>query len=310
MYCTLILEYEKTSLVNINKPKEDDDNLDANFQGKYKHDTDTCLFSESSMTGRTRTSTEQESSMLSENSTTSSLPPSVQQTDSAGFSSKVGDLSSVEADCSRESEGKCLSCDDLGNGHIKHGDGAMKPDLFRYKSWSPSETGCLVEPVDGGRNVFTRSSSHPNDTKSKVGMENKKKSVRKRIGRFFKKPKQHKKTPVQSSDKMDSGTPVITAAVSSLDTSTAKFTVTDSYSEPAEKPHDNLSPLKVDEARRLSLTDSLSSGESVSSPTSPGYESGYMSSEGKIYLTKQIGTMQLRLYVLHYNLYLVIAWAE
>ena len=289
MYCTLILEYEKTSLVNINKPKEDDDNLDANFQGKYKHDTDTCLSSESSMTGSCTISTETESSMLSENATTSSLPPSVQQTDGAGFSSKVGDLSSVEADCSRESEGKSLSCDDLGNGNNEHGDRTLhKPDLFRYKSWSPSGTGCVVEqsnhlqPVDGGRNVFTRSTSHPNDTKSKVGMENKKKSVRKRIGRFFK-PKQHKKTPVQSSDKMDSGSPVITAAVSSLDTSTTTFTVTDSYSEPAEKPHDNLSPLKVDEARRLSLTDSLSSGESISSPTSPGYESGYMSSEGKIY---------------------------
>ena len=264
----------------VNEPREDDDD-DIQPQS---------LTSESSVTTGSHTtdfSTEQESSI----STMSSLPPSVSCivapcTSSGSFSSEVGNLSSVEADCNRESTGNCLGCHNLNNDNTEHEASTMqKPDLFRLKSWSPPGFhGTLtdhVQPVDGGRNLYIRSASHPADImKSKVGAENKKKSksIKKTIGRLFKKSKQYKKSTVPSSCE-------VTVDSSQNTLTTTSFTVTGSYSESAKKPCDNLSPLKVEEARRLSLTDSLSSGESMSLPTSPGYESGYISSEGMIYYT-------------------------
>lgn len=233
-------------------------------------------------------STEEDSSMMTDYSSTSSCPPSETcsvATDSADFCVKVEDLSSVDSNCSRESEGKCVSCDNLNSDNGKHSVAMLqKPEFLRVQSWSGTghvdKQPNLPQSMGGERSLFTRSFSQPNDMKSKVGAETKRKSFRKRIARLFKKPKQHKKSPIQSMDKMTPATSTVTTD-SSHDMSTTKtFTVTGSYSEPSQKPCENLSPLKVEEARRLSLTDSLSSGESVSSPTSPGYESGYMSSEG------------------------------
>ena len=273
MCCTFyfILEYK----ANANKPKEDDDDLNTTLKENdkeiYRHDMDTSLSRDSSFVTHTMGSStdfgrEHETSMSSEYSTTSSLPVSVMHsvdTESGSLSTKC----SKHCGCEKLGSGKTLTVP------------LPKPEFLRSGSWSPTESGCLGQhsnPLDGDRNLLNRSFSQPNDLISKTGVEAKRKSFRKKIMKFFKKPKQHKKSPAHSY------VPVISSDSSLNATPVAVCTGRNTYSEAAEKPCENLSPLKVEEARRSSLTDSLSSGESMSSPTSPGYESGYMSSEGTV----------------------------
>lgn len=262
-------------MAKTNKPEEDNDDLNStmkeNAKEMYRHDMDTSLSSESSfMTGSlamspsTDFSTEQESSIPLEYSTTSSSPASAMHS----VDTESGSLSTK---CSKHS-----SCEKLGSGETLAVP-TPKPEFLRSGSWSPTESGCLGKHsslLDGERNLLNRSFSQPNDLKSKTGVETKRKSFRKKIMKFFKKPKQHKKSSVHSC------VPVITRDSSPDAPAGAVCTGRHTYHEAAEKRGENLSPLKVVEARRSSLTDSLSSGESMSSPASPGYESGYMSSEG------------------------------
>ena len=261
-------------MAKTNKPEEDDDDLNStmkeNDKEMYRHDMDTSLSSESSVTtgshamvSSTDFTTEQESSIPSEYSTTSSLPASAMHsvdTESGSLSTKYS---------------KHCSCEKLGSGETLAVP-TQKPEFLRSGSWSPTESGCLgIHPsfLDGQRNLLNRSLSQPNDLKSKAGVETKKKSLRKKIMKFLKKSKQHKTSSVHSS--VSAITPDSSPDASAGVVCTGRHT----YHEAAEKPCENLSPLKV-EPRRSSLTDSLSSGESMSSPASPGYESGYMSSEG------------------------------
>ena len=161
-----------------------------------------------------------------------------------------------------------------------------RPPFLSCRSWSPERT-CQQSDI-GQRGAYSRSNSQP------AGTDKRKKSpfIKKVFRRFSRKGKRDKKdkskSSVQTNQELNSCT--LKTEDSSIGTSTAagctSFTATNTYNEPAEKTIENSSPLKLDtkEARRLSLTDSLSSGESVSQPTSPGYESGYNSSEGKIIL--------------------------
>lgn len=269
-----------------NKPREDDDDIAdvQGYQGRYEHDIDTEPSSMSSHMTESSTmvsstdcrSTEQTSSMPSECSTTSSLlvPPSFPDsvtTHSKSFDNKIEDLG---CDC-KEFHGKCFSSDDVSNGGTERGATAAvsRPEFFRFKSWSGAEAHDKRQESLLPR--MNRSHSHePSEKKSK----DRKKSLSKRFVNLLSRSKRHKKSTGQSSSEGNTAIFVSNGEPSLVTSCTAM----DSYSEPAQKPHENLSPLKVTEARRLSLTDSLSSGENVASPVSPGYESGYMSSEGMI----------------------------
>lgn len=266
-------------------PREDDDDI-GDLQGdqeRYGHDTDTAPSSMSSdfpgnstlVSSTDCNSTEQTMSMPSECSTTSSLPPSlpyVVTTESKSLDSEIENFTSGTTDCNKEPQGKCFSSDNLKIGEAT---AEERPGLFRYKSWSPSGE---HEPGKDERNLNRSISHEPKDKKPKEG----KKSFGKRFVKIFSKTRRHKKSPEHATDEGNS-TACVSSGESSLEAMVTSSTAVDFYSEAAEKPCANLSPLKVTEARKLSLTDSLSSGESVTSPISPGYESGYMSSEGMIF---------------------------
>lgn len=272
----VFVEYEAKLAAETNNPTDSDDSQNTETPGNHRgideDCTDTSLSSEGSyMTGSctmsslTDYSTEQEPSMLSEYSTTSSSGNHCEPTDS-----ESEDCNSI-----RSGETRCEVAT-LG-----------KPPFLRGSSWSPSGTGPLdkegnLQTTDNER-IFNRSISQPNDLKAKAGTDSKRKSIRKKFMRLFKKSKQHKKSPGHSSVKANSCVPPIMMYSSSDCPTPAVFTASGTHREPAEKPCENLSPLKVQDARRYSLTDSLSSRESMSTPTSPGYESGYMSSEGKMH---------------------------
>lgn len=272
----VFVEYEAKLAAETNNPSDSDDSQNTETPGNHRgideDCTDTSLSSEGSyMTGSctmsslTDYSTEQEPSMLSEYSTTSSSGNHCEPTDS-----ESEDCNSI-----RSGETRCEVAT-LG-----------KPPFLRGSSWSPSGTGPLdkegnLQTTDNER-IFNRSISQPNDLKAKAGTDSKRKSIRKKFMRLFKKSKQHKKSPGHSSVKANSCVPPIMMYSSSDCPTPAVFTASGTHREPAEKPCENLSPLKVQDARRCSLTDSLSSRESMSTPTSPGYESGYMSSEGKMH---------------------------
>ena len=279
-------------MVKGNKPREDDDfdDLQRDQEG-FGNNSDIALSSMcSDVTGSSTNvsssdcntcSTEQQTSMSSECSTTSSIPPSqyVVATDSKALDSEIDNVETGTDDYDKELQGKCFSSDNLNNER----DSAVKrPDLFRFKSWSPNSEGEVngkkLESGKDGRNLINRSVSHePNRKKSKE----RKKSLGKKIISFISKTKRHKKSPEPSTKEEKSGA-VESNFDSCLETSVVTSgTATSSYSEPAPRRCENLSPLNVTGARRGSVTDSLSSGEeSIASPISPGYESGYMSSEG------------------------------
>ena len=288
--CLFFLEYETKSGMG-NRPSEGDDNGDdfsdpQKDQEGFGHNSNTAPFSMSSTTSGSGTnnlssdfntiSTEQTTSLTSECSTTSSLPHSsqfVEATSSKALDNKMDNSGSGSADY-KELQEKCFSSDDLNDG----GDSAVKrPDLFRFKSWSPNSEGEVSggKPESGkdGRSLINRSVSHEaNRKKSK----DRKKSLGKKFINFISKTKRQKKSPEPSSKEEKPGTGE-SKSDSRLETS---MVTSDSYSEAAPRLCENLSPLNVKDARRLSLTDSLSSAESIASPISPGYESGYMSSEG------------------------------
>jgi len=264
----------KAQLVKRNEPREDDDFGD---QEEFRHDSDTALSSLcSNITGsRTDVSssdlnmsiTEQTTSMSSECSTTSSLPTSqcIVATHSKALDNGIDNVETGAADYDKELQGKCFSSDNLSM-NIGRDSAVKRPDLFRYKSWSPNSEGEVngknLESGKDGRSLNNCSvSREPNCKKSK----DRKKSLGKKIINFISKTKRQKKSsePSTSEEKSCLETPVV------------------SHSEPAPRPCENMSPLNVTEARRVSL-ESLSSGEFISSPTSPGYESGYMSSEGNV----------------------------
>jgi len=297
----LFSEYETTSGKG-NLPSEGDEDDDFSDgqrdQEGFGHNSNTAPSSMSSNVSGSSTNvsssdfntfnTEQTTSVTSECSTTSKLPHSSQYV--AAVDSKALDngidkyLETGSADY-KELQGKCFSSGNLNDG----GDSAVKrPDLFRFKSWSPNysegETGGKLDSGRDGRSLINRSVSHePNCKKSKEG-----KSLRKKFISLISKRKRQKKSSEQSSKEEKSGT-----VETSMNTS---GTAMSSYSEAAPKPCENLSPLNVTEARKLSLTDSLSSAESIASPISPGYESGYMSSEGNAQCTCMITKLLLNLF--------------
>lgn len=287
-------EYQRT-LATGSRPREEDDDDDdgigdlrGNQLERYEHDLNaaTCSLSSDITEGSVIVSSvncsysEQTTSMTSEYSTTSSLPVSVLvNSEGNNFDRKMVDLGSKSTKCDEELQEKSFSSDNLSSRDTKEGATAARPELFRYSSWSPLGTEAHLENPDllrvnqDGRS-YIRSNSHEPNSKTKDG----KKSFRKRLVKIFSKTKRHKRSPELSGNE---GNPSlsVSSGESSLDMSMAtSFTVTGSYNEEAQNPKENLSPLKVTEARRLSNSDSLSSGESVASPTSPGYESGYMSS--------------------------------
>lgn len=294
VYNLFLSEYEAT-LVKGNKPKEGDDDFSdlQRDQEGFGHNSNSAPSSMSSdVTGSSTDvsssdfhtcSTEQTASVPSECSTTSSLPPSlpyVVTTDSKALDNETDNLGSGTADYNKELQGKCFSSDNLNDGRDS---AVQRPDLFRFKSWSPNSEGEVngEKPESGkdGRTLINRSVSHePNRKKSKE----RKKSIGKKFINFLSRTKRHKKSPEPSSNEENSAavertfesrleTPVVTSG-----------TATSSYSEAPPKPCENLSPLNVTEARKSSLTDSLSSGESIASPTCPGCESGFMLSEGNV----------------------------
>lgn len=287
--CLFFSEYE-TTLGKGNRPSEVDDS-DDDFsypqidQEGFGHNSYTAPSSMSSTASETSTnisssdlntiSTEQTTSVTSECSTISSLhvPHSsqyVSATSSKALDTKIADSESGSADY-KELQEKCFSSDGLNDG----GDSAVKrPDLFRFKSWSPDSEGDVnggkPESDKDGRSLINRSFSvEPNHKKSKE----RKKSFGKKFIKFISKAKRQKKSPEPSSKEEKPGT-----GESNFDSCLETSMVTSgSYSEAAPKPCENLSPLNVKEARRVSVADSLSSAESIASPISPGYESGYMS---------------------------------
>ena len=282
-------EYE-TKLEMGNRPSEnDDDDDDDNFSDPQKeregfgHTPSTMSSTTSgsstiiSSSDFNTISVEQTTSITSECSTTSSLPHSsqfVEATSRKALDNKMDNSGSGSADY-KELQEKCSSSDDLNDG----GDSAVRrPDLFRFKSWSPNSEGEASggKPESGkdGRSPINRSVSHEaNRKKSK----DRKKSLGKKFINFISKTKRQKKSPEPLSKEEKPGT-----SESNFDSCLETSMVTSgSHNEPAPTLFEkNLSPLNVKDARRLSLTDSLSSAESIASPISPGYESGYMSSEG------------------------------
>lgn len=226
-------------------------------------------------------STEQETSITSNPSSSDSVTGGI-ETDDEGT---VKDCISGKPPHGRVSNDNCQSADSLKTLGTEL-EVVKRPPFLSCRSWSPERT--CQEPDNGQRSALSRSNSQPADTDKKKKSPFKK--VFHRFSRKWKRDKKDKsKSPVQTNRELNSCTSLNTED-SSIGTSTTvgctSFTATNTYNEPAEKTFENFSPLKLDtkEARRLSLTDSLSSGESVSQPTSPGYESGYNSSEGKIIL--------------------------
>lgn len=287
MFILFFSEYE-TTLGKGNRPSEVEDN-DNDFsdpqsdQERFGHNFNTAPSSMSSTTSASSTnisssdfntiSTEQTTSITSECSTTSSLPHSSQYVaamSSKALDKKIDNPETGSADC-KELQEKCLSSDGLNDG----GDSAVKrPDLFRFKSWSPNSEGEVNggKPESGkdGRSPINRSVSHEGNRKKS---KERKKSLGKKFIHFISKTKRRKKSPEPASKEEKPGT----GESNSDSCHETSMVASDSYSEPAPSGGKNLSPLKVKEARRVSLADSLSSAESIASPISPGYESGYMS---------------------------------
>lgn len=276
-------EYE-TTLGKGNRPSEVDDNDDdLRDQEGFGHNSNSAPSSMSSTTSGSSTnisssdfntiSTEQTTSVTSECSTTSSLPHSseyIAAMSSKALDNKIDNSESGSADY-KELQEKCFSSDGLNEG----GDSAVKrPDLFRFKSWSPNSEGEVYagkpEASKDGRSPINRSvSQESNHKKSKE----RKKSLGRKFISFISKTKRRKKSPEPSSKEEKPGT-----GESKFDSCLETTMVTSgSYSEAAPRRCETLSPLNVKEARRASLADSLSSAESIASPISPGYESGYMS---------------------------------
>lgn len=279
-------EYEARTARNTNNPSESDeiDNSEAQFQGRYGSDVDTSLSTDGSLTCASRTmdtsmdyTSSVQTSSPSSDCLTPSLPPLVVEDEWTCNGSFIANIQ--DTNCS-------LSCDDLEHGeeHCKE-IVASKLPFLRAQSWSPTET-ChlgkqpnLLHPMGGEQSLLNRSLSQPNNVKSKAGLDTKRKSFRKRIARIFRKKKKNKQSPINSSaEEVNCSSPGNLASSNACFTRSESLTVAGSYREAPEKHVENLSPLKVEEARRSS--DSLSSGESLSNPTSPGYESGYISSEG------------------------------
>ena len=257
-----ILEYEASAERNASSLSERDE-YSAGFTGSYGSGVDTSLSIENSLTW-TSGSMNSSNPSSPEYSTSDSLPlPDINRgcPENGRFNRTI-----AQENCN-------LSCADLEQCN------SSNVPFLRVQSWSPTETRRLDrQPPNGEQSLLSRSFSQPNNLKSKAGLDNKRKSFRKRFVRIFRKKK--KKPVVNSSEEVSDA---------SLQTSTssdggfirpASFTVGGAYREVAEKHCKNFSPLKVDDKRRS--LDSLSSGESVPNPTSPGYESGYTSSEGMV----------------------------
>lgn len=255
-----VQEYEASAERNASSLSERDE-YSAGFTGSYGSGVDTSLSIENSLTW-TSGSMNSSNPSSPEYSTSDSLPlPDINRgcPENGRFNRTI-----AQENCN-------LSCADLEQCN------SSNVPFLRVQSWSPTETRRLDrQPPNGEQSLLSRSFSQPNNLKSKAGLDNKRKSFRKRFVRIFRKKK--KKPVVNSSEEVSDA---------SLQTSTssdggfirpASFTVGGAYREVAEKHCKNFSPLKVDDKRRS--LDSLSSGESVPNPTSPGYESGYTSSEG------------------------------
>ena len=292
VYNLFFSEYE-TKLGKGNRPSEGDDNDFSDVQEGFGHNSNTAPSSLSSNASGTSKigsstdfntfSTEQTTSITSECSTTSSLPHSSQYvpaSDSKALEIDTNNLETGLADY-KELQGKCFSSGDLDDGE----DSAVKrPDLFRFKSWSPNSeevNGEKLESGKDGKSVINRSISHDDEPNCKKSKE-RKKSLGKRFISFISRTKRQKKSPEPSSKEEKSGT-VENNFHSCLETPVVTSgTAMSCHGEAAPRPCEILSPLNVTDARRLSLTDSMSSAESITSPISPGYESGYMSSEGNV----------------------------
>lgn len=221
--------------------------------------------------------TDHTSYMSSEYSTTPSpLPSTVVNLKDKSDTGKIGGVGLSSSKCDRELQEKSRSSTNLqAPGRGAEGATATdKPGLFRYSSWSPGtnlENGDLLQSNQGGKD-YMRSNSH--EPKSKL--KDRKKSFRKKIAHMFS-TKRHKRSSEPSNSEGKSS--FVSSGESSVETSmVTSLTASYSYSESVQNPKENLSPLKVEEARRLSNSDSVSSRESAASPTSPGYESGYTSS--------------------------------
>lgn len=274
----------KAQLVKRNKQREDDNFGD---QEEFGHNSDTALSSLcSNITGSSTdvsssdlntSSTEQTTSMSSECSTTSSLSTSQYHvaTHSKALDNEIDNVETGAADYDKELQGKCFSSDNLSM-NIGRDSAVKRPDLFRYKSWSPNSEGEVngksLESGKDGRNLNNCSVSREQNRKKS---KERKKSLGKKIINFISKTKRQKKSSETSTSEQKSGEGNFD---SSLETSVV------SYIEATPRPWENMSPLNVTDVRRVSL-ESLSSGEFISSPTSPGYESGYMSAEGNVQCT-------------------------
>lgn len=258
-----ILEYKASADRNTNSLSERDE-YSARFTGTYRSGVDTSLSIESSLIW-TSHSMDTSNHNSSEYSTSDSLPlPDINHDcpENGRFNRTI-----TQENCS-------LSCADLEQCN------SSKVPFLRVQSWSPTETGRLdKQPPDGEQNLFSRSLSQPTNLKSKAALDTKRKSFRKRIVRIFRKKK---KKPVVNSSEEVSYSSLETSASSNGGgfTKPVSFTVGGTYREGAKKHCENFSPLKVDD--KPPSLDSLSSGEFVPNPTSPGYESGYTSSEGMV----------------------------
>ena len=278
--CLFFPEYE-TTMGKGNRPSEGDD--PERDQEGFEHNSYTAPSSMSGTSSGSSTnilssdfntiSTEQTTSVTSECSTTSSLQHSSQYVSamsSKALDNKIDNPESGSPDY-KELQEKCLSSNGLNDG----GDSAVKrPDLFRFKSWSPNSEGEVNSGKPDfdkdGRSPINRSFSHESNHKKS---KERKKSLGKKFIKFISKAKRQKKSPEPSSKEEKPGT-----GESQCDSCRETPIVTSgSYSEAAPRPCENLSPLNIEEARRVSLADSLSSAESIASPISPGYESGYIS---------------------------------
>lgn len=268
----IISDYQRKSgtVSRQNEVDNDDDGI-GDVQGIQPEYGGCCVSEDSSVV----TSTDLEFTnhtlfMSSEFSTTSSPLPSVV----ANLKDKTSGGISVH---DKDLQGKSLSSTNLcvpSRVAEEGGTTTGRPGLFRYASWSPDahlENEDLLKSNQGGKD-YMRSNSH--EPKSKL--KDRKKSFRKKIALMFS-TKRHKRSSEPSNNEGNSS--LVSSGESNSDTSmVTSFTASHSYRESVQNPKENLSPLKVDKARRLSNSDSVSSGESAASPTSLGYESGYTSS--------------------------------
>ena len=175
----------------------------------------------------------------------------------------------IDTDETRENLSNMKSCDEST---ISTKTEDLSRQLLRTTSWCPQS----VEPSSIS---FQRSHSVPNGTIQPNEAKKKKKSgIIKKLTRKFKKKNNNHESVIlneskQSNNQEESG---LNAKPSS-----SVHTASDSYSECPKQETENLSPLVESGGRKSSLTDSLSSVGSVSSPTSPGCDSGYFSSDGR-----------------------------